>query len=74
MKTHAFFLALLAVFALGTSGCATIQDNAGKIGGGIVGGAVMHALTGGASTAWQAAATIGGVGAGAVVGGKLDKK
>ena len=74
MKKRLSFVALVATFALVAGGCTTLQENAGKIGGGILGGAAMHALTGGASSAWQAAATSAGVGGGAYVGDKLDKK
>ena len=72
MKTRSVFLAVtLAVLALALGGCAGME---GRTAGAIAGGVAMHALTGGASTAWQAAATIAGVGGGVYVGDKLDKK
>jgi len=50
------------------------QNNAGKIGGGIVGGAAFHAITGGAAAVPHAVATLLGVAGGVVVGDNLDKK
>ena len=57
------------------SGCATVQKNEGAVAGGVVGAVAAHALTGGASTAWRAAATVGGAVAGFFAGKKLiDEK
>lgn len=67
-------LLLAVVFVFFAGGCTTLQENAGKIGGAVVGGVAMHALTGGASTAWHAIGTAVGVGGGVYVGDKLDKK
>ncbi|MDO8492754.1 MAG: hypothetical protein Q7S34_03890 [bacterium] len=65
---------VVACLGLALGGCASLNPvGAGTVGGGIVGGVAMHALTGGASTAWQVIGTAAGVGAGAVVGNKVDK-
>ncbi len=66
----AVVVALLAIAGLG--GCAGME---GRTVGTVVGGVALHALTGGASTAWHVVGTVAGAGAGYVAGEKLvDKK
>ncbi len=66
-------LVVVLGLALGTlGGCAGME---GRTVGTIAGGIALHALTGGASTAWHVGSTIAGAGAGYVAGDKLvDKK
>ncbi len=67
-------VAAIAILGLGLGGCASmIPDTGTKLACGAVGGVVMHALTGGASTAWHVASTVAGVGGGSALCDKLGK-
>ncbi len=71
MKVSVMAIALLS---LGLGGCAgMIPDTPTKLACGAVGGVVMHALSGGASTAWHVASTVAGVGGGSYLCDKLVK-
>ena len=72
MRNRIGLVVFLAILALGLGGCAGME---GRTAGAVVGGVAMHALTGGASTAWHVIGTVAGAGAGYVAGEKLvDKK
>ena len=65
-------LAVIALSLVGLGGCAGME---GRTVGAIAGGVAMHALTGGASTAWHVVGTAAGAAGGYVAGEKLvDKK
>lgn len=74
MKTRLIVAALAGALAIGSiGGCATFESKTkteGILGAGI-GGVAMHALTGGASTAWHAVGTVAGVIGGYFVGQKV---
>jgi surface antigen len=69
-------VAVVALFAILTTGCATIEANPkttiGAVGGGALGGLIAGAA--GANPAAIAAATIGGVLVGGLVGNLLDER
>lgn len=72
MRNRIGLVVFLAILALGVGGCA---GTGGKTVGAAAGGIAMHALTGGASTAWHVIGTAAGAGAGYVAGEELvDKK
>lgn len=65
---------VIALLGLGLGGCASmIPDTLPKVACGAAGGLAMHALTGGASSAIRAVATIAGVGGGSYACDKLGK-
>lgn len=79
MKSKKMRVSLIAIalLGLGLGGCASMKsavpDTGTKLACGAAGGLAMHALTGGASSAWRAAATVAGVGGGSALCDKLGK-
>jgi hypothetical protein len=67
--------AVVVAALMGLGGCSTLQSampvTVTKAACGVGGGLAMHALTGGASTAWRAAATVLGFGGGSYACGQL---
>lgn len=79
MKKRSLKVSVIAIALLGVGlgGCASMEaaipDTGTKLACGAAGGLAMHALTGGASSAWHVVSTIAGVGVGSALCDKLGK-